>query len=80
MKSEHAKIGGISVSEEQVRQVMGSDAGKQLIALLQKKGGTSLQQAVQAAQGGDTSGAKNAIESLLKDPAAADLLSRLNNG
>lgn len=80
MKSEHAKIGGISVSEEQIRQVIDSDAGKQLIALLQKKGGASLQQAVQAAQGGDTGGAKNAIEALLKDPAAADLLSRLNNG
>lgn len=80
MQAENTNFSGFSVSGEQIRQVLGSDKGRQLIALLQKNGGQTLQKAMQAAKSGDADGAKQAMESLLAGKEAAALLSQMSDG
>ena len=80
MQAENANFAGISVSGEQIRQVLSSAEGRQLIALLQKNGGAELQKAVQAARSGDSATAKQAMESLLAGKDAASLLAKMQHG
>lgn len=51
-----------------------SPAGKQLLALMQQKGGNELQKAMGLAAAGDFSQAKHLMESVLSDPQAQNLL------
>lgn len=51
-----------------------SPAGKQLLALMQQKGGNELQKAMGLAASGDYSQAKQLMESVLSDPQAQNLL------
>lgn len=51
-----------------------SPAGKQLLALMQQKGGNELQKAMGLAAAGDFSQAKQLMESVLSDPQAQNLL------
>lgn len=80
MQAEKEKIAGFSVTEAQIRQVVESDAGKQLLALLQKKNQKALQTALAAAKQGDTEAAKQTINALLADREAAALLAQLGHG
>lgn len=80
MQAENTNFAGISVTGEQMRQVLGSEAGRQLIALLQKNGGQTLQQAIQAAKQGDAEAAKQAMNALLSDKDAQALLSSIDHG
>lgn len=80
MQGENANFAGISVTEEQIRQVLESKAGMQLVSMLQKKGGKTLQQAISAAKTGDADGARQAMTALLEDREAAALLSKLSHG
>lgn len=52
-------------------------AGQQLIALLQKQGGTNLQKALSSAAAGDYTQAKASLSKLLSDPRAQELLKEL---
>lgn len=54
-----------------------SPAGQQLLALLQQKGGSGLQQAVERAAAGDYTQAKQALSALLNDPEAKKILEQL---
>lgn len=80
MQAENANFAGISVTAEQIRQVLESKEGQQLVTMLQKKGGSTLQQAMSAAKRGDAAGAKQAMTSLLNDREAASLLSKMSHG
>lgn len=80
MQAENANFAGISVSGEQIRQVLSSPEGKQLIALLQKNGGAKLQRAMQAAKSGDSTTAQQAMEALLADKEASALLTKMQHG
>ena len=80
MQAENVNFSGISVSAEQMRQVLSSREGRQLLALLQKNGGQTLQRAVQAAKSGDSAAAQQAMESLLADREAAALLKKMQHG
>ena len=51
-----------------------SPAGKQLLALMQQKGGNELQKAMGLAAAGDFSQAKHLMESVLSDPQAQNQL------
>ena len=51
-----------------------SPAGKQLLALMQQKGGNELQKAMGLAAAGDFSQAKHLMESVLSDRQAQNLL------
>ena len=80
MQAENANFGGISVSTAQIRQVLESSEGRQLIAMLQKNGGQTLQSALTAAKRGDTERAKQAMTALLEEEEAAALLRRMEHG
>lgn len=65
------------ISMQEVLRLAASPAGQQLIALMQQKGGTKFEQAMQQAAAGDYTGAKRAMESFLTDPQAQRLLKEL---
>lgn len=64
-------------SMEQAMAFANSPAGRQLIQMLQQKGGHDLTKAEALASSGDMEGAKNALSSLLKDPQVQKLLKDL---
>lgn len=61
----------------QLLQLAQSPAGQQLIALLQKSGGNTLQDAIVKASAGDYAQAKDLISTLLSTPEAKTLLKQL---
>ena len=62
---------------QEALRLAGTPAGQQLLALLQKNGGESLQQAMNRAASGNYDQAKSTLASLLKDPEAKKLLEQL---
>ena len=54
-----------------------SDAGQQLLALLQRNGGDQLQSAIAQASGSNFDQAKQSLSALLSTPEAQTLLKRL---
>lgn len=62
---------------QEILRLAQSPAGKQLIALMQQKGGNELQKAIQLAAAGNYSQAKHAMESIMSDPQAQKLLKEL---
>ena len=65
-------------SEEQARQLLASEEGRELMRLLSQDGGRQLRQAAAAFQSGDTAGAQAALAPILSTPEAAALLQKLN--
>lgn len=61
----------------QLKKMAQSSAGQQLISLLQRSGGNSLQKAVAKASAGDYAQAQAVLSSLLKTPEAQALLKQL---
>lgn len=66
-----------SFSAEEMRRVLGSPEGKQLLALLSRDG-SSLKAAAQAFQSGDTAGAQRLLQPLVSTPEASALLQKIN--
>ena len=64
-------------SMQEMLRLAASPAGKQLIALMQQKGGEDLQKAMKLAAAGDYTQAKDALQSVLSDPQAQKLLNEL---
>ena len=64
-------------SMQEMLRMAASPAGKQLIVLMQQKGGEDLQKAMKLAATGDYTQAKKAMESVLSDPQAQKLLKEL---
>lgn len=64
-------------SMQEMLRMAASPAGKQLIALMQQKGGEDLQKAMKLAVTGDYTQAKKTMESVLSDPQAQKLLKEL---
>lgn len=65
---------------EAIRQAMNlaqSPQGQQLIKMLQAKGGSDLQKAMNKATSGDYSAAKETLGGILKDPSVRELLQQL---
>lgn len=61
----------------QLKKMAQSSAGQQLVTLLQRSGGDSLQDAISKASAGDYAQAKNILTSLLSTPEAQALLKQL---
>lgn len=61
-------------SMEQAMAFAASPAGKQLIAMLQKRGGTDLTKAQEYAAAGNMEQAKDALSTLISDPQVKALL------
>ena len=65
------------VSEAQVKKVMASPEGKQLLQLLSQDGGKRLRQAAEAIRSGRQAEAQQIISPLMNSPEAAQLLKKL---
>ena len=68
---------------ETIRQAMKmaqSEAGQQLLRMLQQSGGTDLDQAMNRAASGDFSSAKALLTNLMKDPQAMELMKQIGGG
>lgn len=68
------------ISADQVQEAMKlaqSDAGRQLYALLQQTQGQQLQSAMEQASSGNYEAVKKALNSMLSDPQAQELLKRM---
>ena len=72
MKQEDAK--------KEAQRILHAPETQQLLALLSRGGGQTLQQAAAAAQRGDMAGAQAMLMPLLDDPQAAALLEKLKQG
>ena len=55
-----------------------SPEGKQLMELLERDGGGSMQAAAEAANRGDLSGVLQLVTALMKNPEAAELLNKIS--
>ena len=66
-----------NLSMEQAMALAKSPAGKQLLQILQQKGGSDLNKAHSLAASGDMSGARSALSGLLDDPQVQKLLKEL---
>ena len=64
-------------SMQEILRIASSPAGQQLICLMRQQGGREFQQVMEAAASGDYTQAKCAIENLLQDPKAQQLLKEL---
>ena len=65
-----------SISESDLRRVLASPEGKQMLALL-RADGDALKLAMQAVKGGDYDAAKNALQPVLQTAEAQRLLEKL---
>lgn len=72
--------GALPFSAEDVRRVLASDEGRQLLAMLRSAGGDSLNRAMDAVRTGDVEKAKEILAPTLRDPEAARLLESLRHG
>lgn len=64
-------------SMQEIMRLATSPAGQQLIAMMQQQGGSEFQKAMAKAAAGDYSQAKHAIETMMADPKAQQLLKEL---
>ena len=65
-----------NISMEQIKAFASSPAGKQLIALMQHKGGMELSNAQSYAASGNMEKAKESLSALLSDPQIQALIKR----
>lgn len=65
------------ISMQEILRLASSPAGQQLIALMRQQGGNEFQKAMSSAASGDYSQAKLAIERMIADPKAQQLLKEL---
>ena len=64
-------------SVQEAMKLAKTDAGKQLIALLQQQNGKEIQNAMAQANAGDIRQAKQALNAILQNPEARALLQQL---
>ena len=66
-----------NLSMQEILRLASSPAGKQFIAMMQQQGGKEFQKAMANAAAGDYTQAKLAIEAMMSDPKAQQLLKEL---
>lgn len=69
---------GTNFSPEQVKKILSSPEAQQLIALLNKDGGQSLQKAAAEFRKGNTAGAQEVLKPLMDNKEAEALLKKMN--
>ncbi len=65
-------------SEQDIKRVLGSDEGKQLLRLLNRDGGAALRQAAEAIKAGDAARAKQLLSPIMETSEAASLVEKIN--
>lgn len=66
-------------SPAEIKAVLGSAEGKQLLELLNQDGGALLKQAAESIQKGDQQNARQLLEPLMQSGEAADLIRKIND-
>lgn len=69
---------GTNFSPEQIKKVLSSPEAKQLMALLNRDGGQSLQKAAAEFRRGNTAGAQEVLKPLMENQEAEALLKKMN--
>ena len=67
----------LSIDPQQVKKLLSSSAGKQLLQLLNQDGGAALQQAAACLKSGNLSGAQSAVAPIMEHAQAQALLRQL---
>ena len=67
----------LSIDPQQVKKLLSSSAGKQLLQLLNQDGGAALQQAAACLKSGNLSGAQSAVAPIMEQAQAQALLRQL---
>ena len=67
----------LSIDPQQVKKLLSSSAGKQLLQLLTQDGGAALQQAAACLKTGNLSGAQSAVAPIMEQAQAQALLRQL---
>lgn len=65
-------------NEKDIKRVLGSPEGQQILALLNRDGGQTLRSAADALKSGNAEEAKRIISPIMESKEAAALISRLN--
>ena len=78
MDQNHSSAFPKNFSEKELKSLLQSDAGKQLLALLNRDGGTALRQAASAIQSGQYQKAYDAIAPIMNKEEVAPLIQELN--
>ena len=67
-----------SFTPEQIRSVLGTKEGQQLLSLLNRDGGAALRQAARAGKSGDYAAAQKILEPVMQTPEASRLVDAIN--
>ena len=78
MDNKYAENAGFSFSSQQIAAVLSSPEGKQLLSLLSRDGGATLQQAAQALRSGDAELAKSLVSPIMQTEQAQALIAKIN--
>ncbi len=78
MRSENSKSEGFPFSEKDVRRVLGSAAGQQLLQLLTNSSAGELQRAAEELKRGNFEDAKEILTPIMTTPQASSLVDQIN--
>ena len=67
-----------SFTPEQIRSVLGTKEGQQLLSLLNRDGGAALRRAAGAVKSGDYAAAQKILEPVMQTPEASRLVDAIN--
>ena len=65
-------------NEKDIKRVLGSPEGQQILRLLHRDGGQALRQAADALRSGNTEEAKRVLSPIMESEEAAGLINKLN--
>ena len=65
-------------NEKDIKRVLGSPEGQQILRLLNRDGGQALRQAADALRSGNTEEAKRVLSPIMESEEAAGLINKLN--
>ena len=65
-------------NEKDIKRVLGSPEGQQILRLLNRDGGQALRQAADALRSGNTDEAKRVLSPIMESEEAAGLINKLN--
>ena len=68
----------LSFNEKDIKRVLGSPEGQQILRLLNRDGGQALRQAADALRSGNTEEAKRVLSPIMESEEAAGLINKLN--
>lgn len=72
------ELNGFRFSEEDVKKVLHSPEGRQLLQFLNRDGGEALQRAAAALKQGDRQGVEQILSPIMETPEAARLVKKLS--